>query len=245
VRDVSERARLEAALQRSETLSAVGELVTGVAHEVRTPLFSISATLDAYEGQLGRKREREEFLALLRSQVKRLTNLMADLLDYARPPALLLVRGAVTPVVRRAVRSCAAAAADAGIAIVEDVAPRLAEIERDEGRLEQVFENLLANAIQLSPRGSTVRLEVTTAPDGVAFRVFDEGPGLPAGDTERLFQPFFTRRKGGTGLGLSIVRRIVEQHGGHVAAADRPEGGAVFTVWLPAARVAAAAGEAS
>jgi signal transduction histidine kinase len=245
VRDISERARLEAALQRSETLSAVGELVTGVAHEVRTPLFSISATLDAYEDQLGKKRERAEFLALLRSQVKRLTNLMADLLDYARPPALVLVRGAVAPVARRAVRSCAAAAAEAGITVAEDVGPGLAEIDRDEGRLEQVFQNLLANAIQLSPRGSTVRLEVAIAPEGVACRVSDEGPGLPPGDTERLFQPFFTRRKGGTGLGLSIVRRIVEQHGGHVTAADRPGRGAVFTVWLPAARVAALAEEAS
>jgi PAS domain S-box-containing protein len=245
VRDVSERARLEVALQRSETLSAVGELVTGVAHEVRTPLFSISATLDAYEGQLGRKREREEFLALLRSQVKRLTNLMAGLLDYARPPALVLVRGAIGPVVRRAVRSCAVAAAQAGITVVEDVAPGLAEIDRDEGRLEQVLENLLANAIQLSPRGSTVRLEAADTDGGVAFRVSDEGAGLPAGDTERLFQPFFTRRKGGTGLGLSIVRRIVEQHGGQVTAANRPEGGAVFTVWLPAARVPAVAEEAS
>jgi signal transduction histidine kinase len=235
VRDVSERARLEAALQRSETLSAVGALVTGVAHEVRTPLFSISASLDAYEGQLADAHEREEFMALLRSQVKRLTNLMTDLLDYAKPPALRLVRGGIIPVIQRAVRSCAAAAAEAGVELAEDIASEPGEVERDEGRVEQVFQNLIANAVQLSPRGSTVRMAVRPARGGIACAVEDQGPGLPAGDAERVFEPFFTRRKGGTGLGLSIVRRIVEEHGGTVAAANRAEGGAVFTVWLPAA----------
>ncbi len=235
VRDVSERVRLETELQRSQTLSAVGELVTGVAHEVRTPLFSISATLDAYEGQLSDAKERDEFMALLRSQVRRLTNLMTDLLDYGKPPALRLVRGDVTPVLRRALRSCASAAAEAGVELAEDIVPALPAVERDEGRLEQVFQNLLANAVQLSPRGSTVRVRARDARGGVACTIEDQGPGLPAGDLERVFEPFFTRRKGGTGLGLSIVRRIVEEHGGRVTAANHSQGGAVFTVWLPAA----------
>ena len=106
---------------------------------------------------------------------------------------------------------------------------------RDEGRLEQVFQNLLANAVQLSPRGSTVRVTAGAARGGVACIVEDQGPGLPAGAAERVFEPFFTARKGGTGLGLSIVRRIVEEHGGTVSAGNRPAGGAAFTVWLPAA----------
>ncbi len=233
VRDVSERARLEAALQRSETLSAVGALVTGVAHEVRTPLFSISATLDAYEGQLADEHERGEFMGLLRSQVKRLTNLMTDLLDYGKPPALSLARGSLAPVLHRAVVSNTAAAREAGVELGEDVPPGLGDVERDEGRLEQVFQNLIANAVQLSPRGSTVRLAARSVVGGVSCTVEDQGPGLPGGDTRRVFEPFFTRRKGGTGLGLSIVRRIVEEHGGSVTASDRTGGGAVFTVWLP------------
>ena len=235
VRDVSERVRLETELQRSETLSAVGELVTGVAHEVRTPLFSISAALDAYEGQLSHAHEREEFMRLLRSQVRRLTNLMTELLDYGKLPALRLVRGDIVSILRRALGSCRSAAGEAGVALDEDISPALAEIERDEGRLEQVFQNLLANAVQLSPRGATVRVRAWAARGGVACSVEDQGPGLPAGDEDRVFEPFFTRRKGGTGLGLSIVRRIVEEHGGTVTAANRSPGGAVFSVWLPAA----------
>jgi PAS domain S-box-containing protein len=235
VRDVSERTRLEAALQRSETLSAVGALVTGVAHEVRTPLFSISATLDAYEGQLASEQERGEFMGLLRSQVKRLTNLMTDLLDYAKPPALSLTRGSLATVLHRAVVACRGAATEAGVDLEEDVSRELGDVERDEGRLEQVFQNLIANAVQLAPRGSAVL--VTARPDleGISCTVEDRGPGLPGGESQRVFEPFFTRRKGGTGLGLSIVRRIVEEHGGSVTAGNRPQGGAVFTVWLPLA----------
>jgi signal transduction histidine kinase len=145
------------------------------------------------------------------------------------------VRGDVVSILRRSLDSCRSAAGEAGVALAEDIPPDLAEIERDEGRLEQVFQNLLANAVQLSPRGATVRVRAWAAHGGVACSVEDQGPGLPAGDEDRVFEPFFTRRKGGTGLGLSIVRRIVEEHGGTVAAANRPPGGAVFSVWLPAA----------
>ena len=101
--------------------------------------------------------------------------------------------------------------------------------------MEQVLENLLANAVQHAPRGTSVRLSADLADRGqaVMYRVEDEGPGVAPADLERLFEPFFSRRQGGTGLGLPIVHRIVDAHGGVVRAANRPQGGAVFTVILP------------
>ena len=243
VRDISEQAELNERLGRSERMAEVGRLVAGVAHEVRTPLFSISATLDAYESLLHEPRERQEFLDLLRSQVQRLSGLMHDLLDYGRPAALRLQPGEIKSVIERAVRSCARLAQTAGVCV--DAATAAAadfQLLRDPDRLEQVFQNLLSNAIHHAPRGSVVRISVArqAADAGLVCTIDDDGPGLRPEDLARVFDPFFSRRKGGIGLGLAIVRRIVEEHGGGVRAANRAGGGASFSVSFAATRSRAA-----
>jgi signal transduction histidine kinase len=245
VRDVSERHRLEAELRRRETLAAMGSLVAGVAHEVRTPLFSLSATLDALEAGAGTPDQQHELKDLLRSQVRRLANLMQDLLDYGRPPRLKLARAGIGEPVQRAVRSCGALASKSAVGLALDMPEGLPQVDADLGRLEQVFENLLANALQHAPRGSTVRVTVrpTTAPPaGLSCAVEDDGPGLLASDVEHVFEPFFSRRKGGTGMGLAIAHRLVEAHGGALTAGNRAGAGAVFTVFLPAAGESRAGG---
>jgi signal transduction histidine kinase len=109
----------------------------------------------------------------------------------------------------------------------------------DEARMLQVFSNLIENAIQHSKRGGNVTLAARVVEShggrAVECTVADEGAGFAPGDLTRAFEPFFSRRRGGTGLGLSIVQRIVEQHGGSIIAANRPTGGAVVAVKLPAA----------
>lgn len=234
VRDISRLVELQQSLRHSEMMSAMGSLVAGVAHEVRNPLFSISATVDALESELGDQQEYVELTGLLRSQVNRLRQLMRDLLDYGKPPVLRFAPVHSREVVRRAARACARIATERGVHIVEEVPEGMPPIQVDSSRLEQVFQNLLANAIQHSPKDATVRIVARLGVDGAPeFRVEDEGPGLPTMDMAELFAPFFTRRKGGTGLGLPVVQRIVEAHGGRVAAENRTGGGAVFTVTLP------------
>ena len=230
-----EQERLQESLRRSESMAAMGGLVAGVAHEVRNPLFSISATVDALEVDLRERPDFMELAALLRSQVARLTQLTRDLLDYGKPAALKLAAVAPGEPVRVAVRHCAPLARTKEVDLVVQVAPGLPDLSLDAARVEQVLENLLANAIQHAPRGSRVRVAVDLEEreSAVAFRVEDEGPGIAPADVARLFEPFFSRRQGGTGLGLPIVHRIVEAHGGIVRAANRPTGGAVFTVTLP------------
>ncbi len=239
VRDLSERMRLEVELRRRERLAAIGVLAGGVAHEVRTPLFGISATLDALDARWpGRDGDRDRDLKdLLRSQVTRLSDLMRDLLDYGRPPQMHLQPAVIAEVVDRVVERCAPLADGAAVRLGSGVEPDLPVLPVDAGRLEQVLENLITNAIQHSPRGATVTVSVARCElpgPGVQVSVADEGPGLPPGEIERVFEPFFSRRSGGTGLGLAIAQRYVEAHGGRLSAASRPTGGAEFTVFLPA-----------
>jgi PAS domain S-box-containing protein len=245
-RDVTDFTTMQKQLRRARTMEAMGSLVAGVAHEVRNPLFSISATVDALESELGARPEFTEYAVLLRSQVDRLSQLMRDLLDYGRPSELRRGSTRLAEVVRRAVRSCATLARERQVRVEEDLAPDLPALDSDGARVEQALENLLANAIQHAPVGSVVRvgsrLDTTGREPRARITVEDDGPGLPTESLGRIFEPFFSRRKGGTGLGLSIVQRVAEAHGGDVSAENRPDGGARFTLLLPLGGVAVGAG---
>jgi len=236
-RDVTDYTSIQEQLRRARVMEAMGSLVAGVAHEVRNPLFSISATVDALEAEIGQRTEFAEYAALLRTQVGRLSQLMRDLLDYGRPSVLRLSVTHLAEVLRRATRACATLARDRRVTLVEELQGEVPLLEIDSARTEQAFENLLANAIQHGPPGSTVRIRAEVDPLGpeamVRCTVEDEGPGIEADSLASIFEPFFSRRKGGTGLGLSIVRRVVESHGGTVSAGNRATGGAWFTVLLP------------
>jgi PAS domain S-box-containing protein len=232
--DITDTARLQERLRRSETMSAMGSLVAGVAHEVRNPLFGISATLDAFESKFKRRTEYRRYLDVLRERVGRLNELMRQLLDYGKPPRFDLGEACPQEVVTAAIVACAPLADQAGVEIAQATEPGLPRLVVDRSRVVQVFQNLLENAIQHSQTGGRVVIRAQAAGEGVVrFAVEDSGPGFRAADLDRLFEPFFTRRRGGTGLGLSIVQRIAEQHGGEVVAANRPGGGAVMTVTLP------------
>jgi PAS domain S-box-containing protein len=235
-RDVTDVARLERRVQRTETMAAMGTLVSGVAHEVRNPLFAISAAIDALEARFHDQGDLEAFVATLRGEVGRLRHLMQDLLDYGKPSALERVEVDVAEVIASAIRASQALARERGVTLQNDVTPGI-RLQLDPGRIAQAVQNLVENAIHHSPPG--VAIEVRSAVfsadgrDWLDVSIADGGPGFRPEDLRSIFEPFFTRRRGGTGLGLSIVKRIVEAHGGTVDAANRAEGGAVMTLSLP------------
>jgi signal transduction histidine kinase len=238
VYDLTLLSRLQEEVARMETMATVGSLAAGFAHEVRNPLMGITATLDAMESAVEDTPRARRFLEILRDETSRLTALVQDLLDYGKPARLEISTGPIDGVLTRAAEECAAAAAQRKVEIVLKVASGLPSIPMDTFRIAQVFENLIANAIQHSPGGAQVVVKVVAAPggDGIRCEVLDSGPGLRAADLAKIFQPFFSRRRGGTGLGLAIVQRLVESHGGRVQLANRPEGGAVARVFLPGRR---------
>jgi len=237
-RDVTREIEMQENLRRGELLSALGSLVAGVAHEVRNPLFSISSNIDAFEAELGARQEFAGTVSVLRSEVARMSGLMQDLLDYGRPPSSEREVWPVEWVVREALQRCEPLAKNVAVSVS---APEGAatSLPMDRNRLGLVFRNLIENAIQHSPAHSAVEVSVDrgreAGRDFVEVRVEDGGPGFRDEDLPEVFAPFFTRRRGGTGLGLSIVHKVVVEHGGMVAARNRPGGGACLSVKLPCA----------
>ncbi|MCP5319643.1 MAG: HAMP domain-containing protein [Pseudomonadales bacterium] len=237
-----ERERLQDQLRRSATMAAMGQLVAGVAHEVRNPLFGISSTLDAMDANAETGRMNPRYREVLRREVLRLNKLMADLLEFGRaPPAGCSVEPLGDALVE-ATRNGRAAAQAAGVSIVNQARDD-APVVMNRDRLVQMLTNLIENALQHAPPGSEVAIttRLSTHADGrhwLELCVLDRGPGFTAQDLPRLFEPFFTRRRKGTGLGLAIVRRIVDEHHGNIHAANRPGGGASMTVLLPVAQSA-------
>jgi signal transduction histidine kinase len=235
----SDRQRLQDSLRRSELLAAMGTLVAGVAHEVRNPLFAISSTLDAFTARFGAQAEYQRYFSVLRREADRLTTLMRSLLDYGKPPAIELTQMRIDEVIVSSTRACTPLSQSAGVTLRYTNNGNGALVRVDRHRLQQIFDNLVQNAIQHSPTGGTVEITTTisnhSTPARVECVVTDNGPGFAPEDLPRIFEPFFTRRRGGTGLGLAIAQRIVEEHGGMITAGNRPMGGAMVTVQLPMA----------
>jgi len=238
--DVTETVRLKEQLRQSETMAEIGSIVAGVAHEVRNPLFSISATLDAFESRFGRTEGLERYLSVLRGEIARLTTLMRDLLDFGRPNRPEFSECRMEEIVEAAVLACAPLARRKSVEMDWPRSPAAFPVLADRARISRVLHNLIENAVHFSPPGSRVGVSLATAGSGddvfVECAVKDSGPGFDPADLPRLFEPFFTRRRGGTGLGLSIVKRIVYDHGGEVAAENHPSGGAVVRIRLRAVR---------
>jgi PAS domain S-box-containing protein len=237
--DVSPLMELQASLRRSETMYAMGTLVAGVAHEARNPLFGISANLDALEARAGSgDGSQRETVQHMRQALNRLIGLMQQLLDYGKPLALELAPGSVREVIDDAVDACRPLAESLDVRLVIRMAAELPPVRMERSRLVQLFENVIENAVQHSPTGAAVTIEGESVIDDdqpwVECRVMDSGPGFGGGDMSKLFEPFYTRRRGGTGLGLSIVHRIAQEHGGRVHAKSGPEKGGLMVVRLPA-----------
>jgi PAS domain S-box-containing protein len=238
--DVTELVRMQDRLLRTERMSEMGALVAGVAHEVRNPLFGISATLDAFENHYDME-EFREYIAALREQVDRMSQLMHELLEYGRPFASVLHPECIALVVNGSVANAGTLARQHHVTLQSSVPLSLVSVPMDRPRMAQVFDNLIANAIQHSRAGGVVSISAQVLEDGrwARITVEDRGPGFREDDLQRIFEPFFTRRRGGTGLGLSVVQRIVDEHGGTVVASNREGGGASMIVTLPIAREAA------
>ena len=224
--------------QRSQQLATLGQLAAGFAHELRNALMPMKILVQAAMSHSPTPRLEGPDLSVLNQEISRVERAVQTLLEFARPnrPAkeLFDLRGVIEETAALFNRRAAMLGWAIGIRMPQH--PVL--ICADTGQIRQVVLNLLLNALDAVANGGRVRAELMEDkrhdPEGwVTMRIADTGCGLPAQLGTRIFDPFVSTKETGVGLGLSICKRIVEDHGGRITAADRPEGGAIFTVELP------------
>jgi len=232
LRDITRIVALQESVRRGEQLAAMGELVAGVAHEVRNPLFGMGVTLDVYEPLLKHDADSAEMFTALRTWIDRLNQLMEDLLQYGKSWRVDLCEGRLGEVIEQAVAQTMPVADQLRVRVRSESGDDLTML-MDPARLAHAVQNVILNAVQHSSADATIEVKAHRVGGAIECEVRDSGPGFDAKDLPRIFQPFFTRRRGGTGLGLSIVQRIVDEHGGTVIAANATGGGAVVTMRFP------------
>jgi signal transduction histidine kinase len=240
VRDTSIEHEIRSELVQMGKLATAGELLAGVTHELNNPLTAVLSLAELTAERPDLDPELRDDLDEIRREAQRAANIVRQLLAFVRRRDPLRLPVDINSIVRDTVALRRGALRLAGITV--DLA--LAEVPRvtgDEHQLQQTLLNLVTNAEQamaIAAQG-TQHLYISTRPvqGGLELVVRDTGRGIPSELLERVFDPFVTTKRPGegTGLGLSIVSRVVREHGGRVNAANHPKGGAVFTVFLPAA----------
>jgi PAS domain S-box-containing protein len=236
VEDVTQRVQMEQRLAASERLAGVGRLASKVAHEINNPLDGIIRLLGLAR-RIGAETKRdpriEKYLSEADKGLARIVTIVQDLLEFSRTAAGAVEPKPIAEVLNEVKEAVATAAEKSKVVIEVDIAADVPPLKS--GILYQVMLNLVKNAIEAMPKGGRLDLRVRAMPDAVTLEVADTGPGIPPAAMPKLFEPFFSLKAvgQGTGLGLVICKDLVEKQGGTILVANRPEGGAAFTVRLP------------
>ncbi|MBI5526431.1 MAG: sensor histidine kinase [Deltaproteobacteria bacterium] len=230
---LQEMARLEAELIRQERLLLLGQMASGLAHEIRNPLGSIKGAAEIVLSGMDPADRRREFAEILVKESARLEAFLNTFLEYAGPRPYRMDTTDLGAIASECGALLRAEAGSPAVSVSVEVEKDLPEVEADTERLRQVFQNIMQNAAQAMKDGGTLSVRVRAAGGDVKVEFADTGPGIPAESLRHVFEPFYSTKDGGTGLGLAIARRIVEDHGGRIEASNRPEGGAKIAITVP------------
>ena len=231
-RDITDRKKMQEQLLRQEKLAVLGQLAGGVGHELRNPLgviknsaYFLNMALESPDPEV------KETLELMEKEVAAAERIITSLLDFARVKPPLCRKVDIQQILREALSSFKM---PGNITVEYPLVKSLPQVLTDPDQLDQVFKNIILNAVQAMPGGG--RLTITTDtrdPDWLAISITDTGVGIPKENIEKVFEPLFTSKAKGIGLGLAITKTFVEGHGGTIEVQSEIGKGTTFTVKLP------------
>jgi PAS domain S-box-containing protein len=246
--DLSDIKRMEEEIRHLDRLAVLGRFTSAVAHEIRNPLTGIAAGIQYLNRDKSLADEQRENLSYILNEVERLNRIITDLFKVAKPRDLLYQEVTVSDLIARASKSVRELVNEKEIDLKIEMADNLPLIEVDPDQIVQVMINLIKNAAEAVQRRGEVLIrgalydggdpEIVREKDRsmVCIEVSDNGIGIDASDRERIFEPFFSKKKGGTGLGLFVTHSIIQHHQGRITIPVTEEGETVLRVYLPIER---------
>jgi PAS domain S-box-containing protein len=246
--DQSDIKRMENEIRHLDRLAVLGRFTSAVAHEIRNPLTGIAAGIQYLNRDRLLPGAQRENIAFILNEVERLNRIITDLFKVAKPRDLLYQEAKVADLIDRASKSLSELMNEKKVDFHVDIADNLPLIEVDPDQIVQVIINLIKNAVEAVPEGGEVRIRTHVYEGGdvevirekdrdmICIEVTDSGAGIDAGDREKIFEPFYSKKRGGTGLGLFITHNIIQHHQGRITIPADQEHGAVLRVYLPIGR---------
>jgi signal transduction histidine kinase len=236
IEDITEKVTMQKRLANTERLAMVGRHASKVAHELNNPLDGILRYMNLAMRIVEQENLEKpiEYLSQCRRGLMRMVQIVGELLEYARSTYTPTEHVKIEQLIEDAIKTMESRAETSGVTILRDYAPGLPKIRS--GNLFQVFCNLTRNALDAMETGGRLKISARPGENNTIMIEFrDTGTGLPPDNIEAIFEPFFTTKgdRKGTGLGLAICQDIIESHNGRITAENAPEGGSIFTVYLP------------
>jgi signal transduction histidine kinase len=220
-------------MSRAEHFATLGELATGLAHEIRNPLAGIAGVIEIVGRDLPASSPAKAVVKDVREEIAQINRILTDLLGTARPRASEMRPSDLNTTVEHAVMLARQQVLSKPIKIAFTPSPDMPEVDHDSDQIHQVLLNLLLNSVQAIEGSGVVRVLVFESDSDAVITVSDTGRGIPAEHLPNIFRPFFTTKGNGTGLGLSLARRIIEEHHGRIEVSSSSGKGTTFSVMLP------------
>jgi signal transduction histidine kinase/CheY-like chemotaxis protein len=221
------------ALLRAEKMAAAGRLTASIAHEVNNPLQSVQNCLHLAGREDLPPEKRQEYFDLARNELERLMKTTQRMLDFYRPGSSKVEQVDILELLQHVLSLTAQQLGQRHIEVQADLPPSLPEIYAVSSQIQQIFFNLILNALDAMPAGGKLEIKARERERGVEMTFQDTGPGIPENKRNDIFEPFFSTKEGGTGLGLTVSYNIVTAHGGTLDLVNGSKPGACFRLFLP------------